>query len=232
MSNKKIPYNEKQYDSFAGEFKLAQQKFYSKKNESREVLYSLLSLSLRGKKLLDVGCGFGKDLLYYKENGADVFGIDISKKMIQSAKEATKMENLSMQDYSKTNFKSDFFDVVVSRYALQYKKDLKSTFTELHRILKPGGVFIFLVSHPLLGYVARKEKNYNKQEVVSIPLFNGQIITKEPTHTLTDYLSDFMLSNFTLEFLVEGKKTENKFPGQNVPDFICFKFKKNKSSRN
>jgi ubiquinone/menaquinone biosynthesis C-methylase UbiE len=222
MTIKKVLYSEKQYDSFASEFKLAQQQFYSKKNESREIIYSLLDFSLKNKNLLDIGCGFGKDLVYYKQNGAKVFGIDVSKKMIQLAKENTGLENLSVQDYAKTNFESAFFDVVVSRYALQYKKDLKKTFSEIHRILRKGGVFILLVSQPLLGYVAKKEKNYYHQEIVDMPLFKGQVITKEPTHTLSDYVSDFMLNNFTLISQKESKKTENKFPSQNIPDFIFF----------
>src|SRR3989344_2331911 len=190
-------YSEKQYDSFASEFKFAQEGFYgSKNNESRKILYSLLGTSLKGNKLLDVGCGFGKDTEYYKRLGAEVFGIDVSKKMIGLAEDSSKNVKFSAQNYAKTKFDSNYFDILVSRYALQYAPNLERVFKEMHRILKPGGLFIFLVSHPLLGYVAKKEKNYHKREIVDMPIFKGKITAKEPTHTLSEYLSDFVLKNF------------------------------------
>lgn len=220
-------YKNKQYDSFADKFRLSQEEFYSKKiDESRKELYELLGDSLNGKRLLDVGCGFGKDIPYYIRNGATVFGVDISREMIKIAKQKIVGADLSVQNYSKTDYKSEYFDTIVSRYALQYSRNLKKTFQEIYRILRPGGVFIFLVSHPLVGYIAKKNKNYHKQEVVSVPLFEGKIKVSEPTHTLSEYLSDYMLSNFDLLAQREGAKSENKFPGHKIPDFILFKFKK------
>lgn len=227
MTNNSEIYNKKQYDLLADAFRSAQEEFYSKKiNESRKVLYSILDGHLKNKKVLDVGCGFGKDILYYQLKGAKVFGVDISKKMIEMARKNIKAADLSVQDYSKLNFKSGYFDVVVSRYALQYNRNMEKTFKEVHRVLRPGGLFVFLVSHPILGYTAKREKDYHKQEVVDLPIFNGKIKIKEPTHTLSEYLSDYMLENFILLSQKESRVSENKFPGQNIPDFIALKFKK------
>jgi ubiquinone/menaquinone biosynthesis C-methylase UbiE len=227
MNSTPTNYDEDQYDAFAGDFKAAQEGFYSEtKNESREVLYELLGSDVKGKRVLDVGCGFGKDMLYLNDQGADVFGIDSSEKMLNLSDKTISRDRISVQSFEKTNFPSEHFDVLVSRYALQYATDLGDTMKEMYRILKSGGAFVFLVAHPLLGYVAKKNKDYFAQEIVEMPIFNGAIQVKEPTHTFSDYVSDFMLQNFVLVSVRESRGVEKKFPGNVVPDFIAFKFKK------
>ena len=90
----------KQFDKFAAEYKRAQGDFHKKyKDIGRVLLYKSLDPFVKGKKLLDIGCGFGKDSAHFAEVGAqEVYGIDTSKKMIELArKDYPFLKNLSVQ---------------------------------------------------------------------------------------------------------------------------------------
>ena len=232
MVSKRLNSVIKQYGESAEAYMKAQKEFYAKcTNESRNIFYAQVNFSLKNKRLLDVGCGFGKDLLYFRKKGALVYGIDVSKKMIGLAKKNNpSLTNLSVQRFEKTNFKNNFFDIIVSRYALHYATNLEKVFEELHRILKPKGFLIILVAHPLLSFMARKEKIYHKKEIVEIPIYDNKIILKEPTHTFSEYLNDFVLRNFEILSFYESSGLENKPREANVkeivPDFLLLKLRK------
>jgi 2-polyprenyl-3-methyl-5-hydroxy-6-metoxy-1,4-benzoquinol methylase len=86
ISDFMIGYNEKLAREYAKE-----QEIYFKKHKdmSRELLYKELS-SLKGKIVLDAGCGFGFDLQILENKGAKVYGIDASKTMIKLQKKETQ----------------------------------------------------------------------------------------------------------------------------------------------
>ncbi len=208
------------YEKRANEYMKAQLEFYSKRKDvSRNALYSQIDFSLKGKKILDVGCGFGADLKFYKRKGAIVYGIDISRSMIEIAKKLHPdlKENLFVRSFDNTKFKSEFFDVIVSRYTLHYSKNLKLTFQELHRILKRGGILIGLVTHPFL-ILLHKKKNYHKKEIVNIPIYDGRFVTQQPSHTFSEYFNDFVLKHFKLLDFYEDKRAR--------PEFFVFKLKR------
>ncbi|MBU1974807.1 MAG: methyltransferase domain-containing protein, partial [Nanoarchaeota archaeon] len=68
----------------------------------KEELEKFIGL-LKGKKVLDAGCGAGRDSKYLSEKGLDVIGIDLSKNMIKAAKERAKAE-FHVGDIRNTNF--------------------------------------------------------------------------------------------------------------------------------
>src|SRR5438132_585639 len=78
---------------------------------------------LRGRRLLDLGCGFGWHCRYAREQGAQlVVGVDLSEKMLARAKADT---DDSAVDYRQcaiedVDFRADQFDVVISSLALHY----------------------------------------------------------------------------------------------------------------
>lgn len=97
---------------------------------------------LKGKKVLDVGCGTGRTIGDLKKAGAKVVGVDPSEEMLKIAKKkfsdiemiAGEIENLPCENES--------FDVVVALFVIAHLKTLDKAFREIYRVLKPGGVFI------------------------------------------------------------------------------------------
>jgi len=108
------------------------------------------------KRILDLGCGSGRHLIYLAKRGFDVYGFDISKQGIKIAREWFKEEklkaNLRIGDfYKKLPFKDNFFDAIISIAALHHGKigDIRKLIKEMKRVLKPQGL-IFITAHKML----------------------------------------------------------------------------------
>lgn len=196
-----------QYNRFGNVWTKAQ--LASPMRDSRRAFRAQLDGSLRGKKLLDAGCGYGHDLPYFAERGAMVYGIDGSKRMIDLARQYhPSFANLSVQRLQKTTFPSRLFDVVVSQYALHNAINLQSAFKEMHRILKPNGVLLYLVQHPLSLFFAKKDKTYHRKEIVQYRIkdLKNQCTIALPSHTFSEYFNEFVLDRFELLAFEEGNE--------------------------
>ena len=101
---------------------------------------------LRGKTVLDLGCGYGWHCKYAASQGARaVLGIDASRQMLEVAKARNadpviQYQVCSMEEYG---YPPAEFDLVVSNLALHYVADLDGVYQKVYRTLKPGGVFLF-----------------------------------------------------------------------------------------
>ncbi len=94
--------------------------------------------------------------------GAKVTAIDVSETMIKITKERTcnKADVLNLDLNNELPFKDNKFDIVVSSLTLHYIKDLKKTFSEFKRILKPNGILLFSVHHPCMDIKDFEDENY------------------------------------------------------------------------
>jgi ubiquinone/menaquinone biosynthesis C-methylase UbiE len=103
----------------------------------------------RGKKLLEVGCGLGLDLVRFARGGAKTTGIDLAAVSIDLAKKNFAFErvtgNLQVMDGEHLEFDNESFDVVYAHGVLQYTADIQKMITEIRRVLKPGGEAILMV---------------------------------------------------------------------------------------
>ena len=107
---------------------------------------------LKGRRVLDLGCGFGWHCRYAAGHGAAaVLGIDLSEKMLAGAKArnsgpAITYRLMAMEDL---DFPEDTFDVALSSLALHYVEDIGAVFRKVFRCLAPGGDFVFSCEHPV-----------------------------------------------------------------------------------
>ena len=101
-------------------------------------LFSMMP-DLVGKKVLDLGCGFGEHCKLFVELGAEkVVGIDISEKMLEIAKKENshpRVTYLQMPIENLAELNGDF-DVVVSSLALHYVEDFAGVVKNVYRLLK------------------------------------------------------------------------------------------------
>lgn len=113
-------------------------------------LFSLLP-DLKGKRVLDLGCGYGEHCVSYIEKGAEkVVGIDISEKMLEVAKETNSNPKITymlmpIEDIDQINEK---FDIVISSLAFHYVEDFEDVVKKVYEHLTPGGKFLFSQEHP------------------------------------------------------------------------------------
>lgn len=106
----------------------------------------------RGKRVLDLGCGYGWHCRYAAEHGAAlVLGTDISERMLAEAQSRNahpciEYRRAAMEDLQ---FSRDAFDVVLSSLALHYVRDFEPLVENIARWLAADGAFVFSVEHPI-----------------------------------------------------------------------------------
>lgn len=105
----------------------------------------------RGRRLLEVGCGIGTDLVRFARGGARVTGIDLAPRSIELATTNFELHGLGGRaDLRVANgealpFADDSFEVVYGHGVLQYTADARRMVEECRRVLEPGGEAIFMV---------------------------------------------------------------------------------------
>jgi SAM-dependent methyltransferase len=107
-----------------------------------------------GKVVLEVGCGSAPCARWLAAQGALVTGLDLSAGMLRyaaAAGEATGIEvPLVRANAERLPFASETFDIVCSAFgAIPFVADLPGTFREIARVLRPGGDWVFAVTHPI-----------------------------------------------------------------------------------
>lgn len=107
---------------------------------------------LAGKRVLDLGCGFGWFCRWAREQGAaEVTGIDVSEKMLARARETAHDPAIAYAqgDMETLTLRRAAFDLVYSSLALHYINHVRRLFSEIQKSLAPGGAFVFSTEHPL-----------------------------------------------------------------------------------
>ncbi|MGB6129312.1 MAG: methyltransferase domain-containing protein [Psychrilyobacter sp.] len=128
----------------------AQENNYNKLQE-QPAIKSLLP-DLKGKRILDLGCGYGDSCSYFIEKGAQkVVGIDISKKMLEVARKENSHENIEYLEKSMDDIEnlSGKFDLVYSSLALHYMEDFEKLLMDINNLMRKDGEFIYSQEHPL-----------------------------------------------------------------------------------
>ncbi|MGH2568867.1 MAG: class I SAM-dependent methyltransferase, partial [Bacteroidota bacterium] len=104
-----------------------------------------------GKRVLEIGCGLGTDLLQYARGGALVTGIDLTPKSVELAKAHFALRNILLHalvaDAENLPFDDNSFDVVYSFGVLHHTPNTEKAFDEAYRVLKPGGTIIVMLYH-------------------------------------------------------------------------------------
>ena len=102
-------------------------------------------------RLLDAGCGGGRNLIYFLRSGFDVSGVDESNRSIMQVRElaatlAPKLppDNFRVEAVEQMSFEDASFDIVISSAVLHFASDeahWQRMVDEMWRVLKPGGIF-------------------------------------------------------------------------------------------
>ena len=109
-----------------------------------------------GKKVLDLGCGYGRTTVALRDRGYDVIGADIVQRMIDSARSAHPDVDYRVMDACTLKFPDSTFDYVLFSFngidcILPESRRLQAM-KEMLRVLKPGGTLVFS-SHNWLPYL-------------------------------------------------------------------------------
>lgn len=133
------------------------------KRELQNIDIYLLDQILKGRygldhKILDAGCGGGRNMFWLAKNGYDVYAVDAKQEalnaLIQTSKElgiSLSPDHIKIDSLQTLEFDSAFFDHIICSAVLHFAKshdDFELMFAELIRVLKPGGsLFIRMTSN-------------------------------------------------------------------------------------
>ena len=179
---------------------------------------------LHGRKVVDLGCGFGWFCRWARENGAaQVLGVDVSEKMLAQARATTSDTEITYTraDMERLELAPAAFDVVYSSLALHYIANLDTLLSQVHRSLVEGGSLVFSVEHPI--YTAPADPNWfvaatgRKVWPVDRYLDEGPRSTDwlakgviKQHRTLATYINALLRSGFALRHVEEWGPTEEQ----------------------
>lgn len=177
-----------------------------------------------GKRVLDLGCGYGWHCKYAADHGAfSVLGTDISKKMLAKAQAINSAPQINyqciaMEDLS---FPERTFDVILSSLAFHYIEDFEPLVVNISKWLKQGGTLVFSVEHPVFTSYGTQDWYYDSNgEILHFPVDNyyyegrrEAIFLGEPVikyhRTLTTYLNTLLQNGFELQHIIEPQPPED-----------------------
>ncbi|GIO53815.1 class I SAM-dependent methyltransferase [Paenibacillus cineris] len=175
--------------------------------------FKALLPDLQGKSVLDLGCGFGWHCRYAREqHAAEVVGVDISAKMLESAREQTDDPAITylQAPIEDIDFPDGHFDVVLSSLAFHYVQSFDAVCQKVHSCLKQGGTFVFSVEHPI--FTSRPEQewilddkgsplywpvdHYQDEGVRNTAFLTDHVIKYH--RTLSTYINDLIRTGFAI----------------------------------
>ncbi|UUI03869.1 class I SAM-dependent methyltransferase [Oceanobacillus jeddahense] len=184
----------------------------------------------KGKKVLDLGCGFGWHSRYAREQGAEsVIGTDISERMLERAIEMTHDSGIVYlhQAIEDMDFTKGSMDIVISSLALHYIESFSRICEKINTVLKPGGSFVFSVEHPI--FTARKEQDWIYDHTGKNPIYwpvdNYQVEGKREASFLNETVIKFhrTVSTFMNDLIQAGfdiLRVEESVPSKDMLEKI------------
>jgi len=176
--------------------------------ENRFILQQLGDI--RGKRLLDLGCGAGENSVYFAQQGADCVAADYSPGMVNVALKLAAANGVKIEGRTANAMALDFadntFDIVYASNLLHHIPDPQVTLREMHRILKPGGKACFwdpLKHNPLINVYRRMatEVRTDDEMPLDINIVKGVQSLFSQTHYETFWLASLWI--FLHFYLIE-----------------------------
>ena len=149
------------YDDFAATYAAANDNSLFNAWYARPEMLRLAG-DVRGRRVLDAGCGHGPLMVALRDHGAVVAGFDLSPAMIDIAADRLGSESdVRVADLSAPlPYDDDEFDVATCSLALHYVQDWAPALAELRRVLKPGGRLVVSIIHPFVYAFCYQDEDY------------------------------------------------------------------------
>jgi SAM-dependent methyltransferase len=202
----------------------------------RPTTLSLLP-DVRGKRVLDAGCGPGVYSDWLVRHGAEVVALDASPRMLEHARERLgDAVDLRLHDLTDPiDFLEDgSIDVVLAALVMDYIEDWVPVLREFRRVLKGSGALVLSVGHPAIDFVLKEgAEDYFRVERTEMLWtgFGTPVLMpsyRRPLDSITESLHE---ARFLIERLVEARPTpeykradpEGYEKVSKRPSFVCIR---------
>ncbi len=168
-------------------------------------------------KIIELGCGTGKNTVWLIEKCDSLLGVDFSTAMLAKAKwkiTSNKVEFKQADLLKEWEFKNQSADLITASLVLEHISNLDFIFSEANKSLSDKGLFYICELHPFKQYAGSKAIFEINSEIVKLETY---------VHHISDYLESAVKSNFKLLELNEWFDDEEK---TGLPRLVSFVFKK------
>ena len=167
---------------------------------------------LKGKRVLELGCGAAQCSIAFAKSGATAVGVDLSASQLARARQLCESEEVKVElrqgDMADLAFlRADSIDVAFSSYAFQYVEDLNRVFRQVHRVLKVGAPLVFSLPHPVWSVVdeASETPAIGRSYFDSSPIepSGGQVQAVRYPHTFSELYMGLNRASYRVELVLE-----------------------------
>jgi SAM-dependent methyltransferase len=116
---------------------------------------------VKGKRILDLGCGSGENAIAFTRQGAHVIALDRSSAQLALARKIADAADVRVEwhegDVADLAFlRADSIDLAFAAGVVSEIEDIDRLFRQVHRVLRPGAPFVFSIEHPMALAVGRE----------------------------------------------------------------------------
>lgn len=188
----------------------------------KPVLLALLG-NVEGKDILDLGCGDASLALELFRNKASAYtGLEGSRNMVARAQQtlAETVGTIIHTNIETWEYPNNQYDLVISRLVFHYLPTLSIVFAKVYRALKPGGLFVFSIEHPVITCCDRAWQsggarqdwivdNYFDVGLRETRWLGSQVIKYH--RTIEDYFLELQETGFVVKSLRESRPERRWF---------------------
>jgi SAM-dependent methyltransferase len=198
---------------------------------------------VKGKRILDLGCGAGHAAIALARQGAHAIALDASPRQLERGRRLAEAEEVRVEwhrsDLADLAFlNADSVDIALSVHALAEVEDLDRVFRQVHRVMRPGSAFVFSYEHPLALATGREaaaegtlplgrlevRRSYFERGALTVDR-DGEAITLY-TRTVSDVFAAAGRAGFRVDVLLEPAPQRSSDPGPATPTSIVWRARK------
>jgi ubiquinone/menaquinone biosynthesis C-methylase UbiE len=168
-------------------------------------------------KVLELGCGTGKNSEWLITKANFVIGLDFSEEMLNKAKSKINSDKIRFQRADLTKkweIENNFADLITGSLTLEHIKILDFIFNQAYKKLKAGGKFFICELHPARQYLGSKAKYETEDGIEELEVY---------IHHISEYLNSAKYNSFKL---IEINEWFDNTPKNEIPRLISLVFEK------
>jgi SAM-dependent methyltransferase len=184
---------------------------------------------LRGKRVLDLGCGTGSAAIAFAHQGAMVIALDASETRLAHARERAEREEVKVEwrkgDLADLAFlRAESIDAAFSAGSVSEVDDAPRLFRQVQRVLKPNGPFVFSYEHPMslcIGPAGTVERSYFEPGPIDVER-DGESV-RIHVRDIGEVFTELGRAGFRVDTVLEPRPDT---PGARIPTTIVWRGRK------
>jgi ubiquinone/menaquinone biosynthesis C-methylase UbiE len=162
--------------------------------------------NVKGKKILEIGCGDGGILQFLKDNN-EVHAVDISKNAVKFLREYGINAKISDISEERLPFKDKNFDYVIILETLEHLKSPQFAIEEIQRVLKKGGIMIASTPNPRTGHKFIYPCLFRLNNLKEYLMNNGFVIKETSKYGICPPLWKNIKNKVDRQWIIQKKKS-------------------------